>query len=68
MTKVCLECAASNRFKWLPCQSHNPAIVASSCDHETISFLIHANAAATCEATICHGCGTITDNCEGGQE
>lgn len=63
MAKVCLEWATVNRFRWLPCQDHKPALDPATCQHETVSAVIHANALAFCAASICHSCGDYTDNC-----
>ena len=64
MTKVCLECATVNRFRWLPCVAHAPAVDPTNCKHESVSAVIHADALETCSATRCHGCGNYADNCE----
>lgn len=61
--KVCLECAASNRFKWQPCPQHSPAISPEDCKHDNTSHVLHANAASHCNATTCHACNLYTDDC-----
>ena len=56
-TKVCLVCATTGKFRWLPCPTHSEE-VGADCLHNNTSRLILENGG---DLILCHRCGATNE-------